>query len=137
MYSILILIDLKNIIFNFKLLITFYFIFLVVLVVCWTPYCLISMYSAFFSYAGQNFSPYASTVSSMFAKSSMLWPSIILLISNERNYLNEMLKGSFLNSSTRSIRTWMIVYIIFDLWFNWFSYKIWQKLFLLIWEIVN
>lgn len=47
----------------------------------WTPYSIVSMYSAFID--PSDISPLASTLPAMFAKSSMVWSTILFIYSND------------------------------------------------------
>lgn len=61
----------------------FLFIFLKVsLVVAWTPYAIVSLYSAFIS--TEEIEPILTTLPSIFAKSSMLWPTVLYIWSNRK-----------------------------------------------------
>lgn len=55
---------------------------LVAFLVSWTPYAMVSMYSAFIDANGV--SPLLGTVPAIFAKSSMLWTSVIFIWSNRQ-----------------------------------------------------
>ena len=73
------------------------FLIIVTIVICWTPYCMISMYTAFISDLDADISPFLSAIASAFAKSSLLWPSLIYLYSPR-----------ILNSSRQSIAMWIL-----------------------------
>lgn len=48
--------------------------------ISWTPYAITSMYTAFINPSGV--SPIVATLPSLFAKSSMLWPSVLYIFSS-------------------------------------------------------
>ncbi|RNA33310.1 arthropsin [Brachionus plicatilis] len=56
----------------------------------WTPYALVSMYSAFID--EQGVSPLAGTLPAIVAKSSMLWTALVYIFSNKN------IRTSFLSS---------------------------------------
>ncbi|RNA30626.1 melanopsin [Brachionus plicatilis] len=49
-------------------------------IISWTPYAITSMYTAFINPSGV--SPLVATLPSLFAKSSMLWPSVLYIFSS-------------------------------------------------------
>ena len=55
---------------------------IVIFVVAWTPYAMVAMYSAFINPKGV--SPLLGTIPAIFAKSSMLWTSVIYIFSNRQ-----------------------------------------------------
>lgn len=53
-----------------------------IFIVTWTPYAFVSMYSAFID--PKDISPLGATIPAMFAKSSMVWGTILYLYSNSK-----------------------------------------------------
>ena len=47
----------------------------------WIPYSFVSMYSAFIN--ADHIGPFASTIPSMLAKSSIVWPTMFYMLSNK------------------------------------------------------
>jgi hypothetical protein len=56
-------------------------------VISWTPYVIVSMYSLFGDHT--RITPLMATIPSLFGKSSLLWPSVLYIMSNRniRNFL--------------------------------------------------
>ncbi|CAF0955798.1 unnamed protein product [Brachionus calyciflorus] len=79
-------------------------IIILVFVVSWTPYAMVSMYSAFIDEEGV--SPLAGTLPAVIAKSSMLWTALIYVFSNRniRSSLVASLKLKFPNSDLSQSR---------------------------------
>lgn len=71
------------------------FLFKVGFIITWTPYAIVSLYSAFIN--ADRISPLVTTLPALFAKSSMLWPSMLFMFSNSkiRNKLNKSLFNTF------------------------------------------
>ncbi|CAF1075996.1 unnamed protein product [Brachionus calyciflorus] len=67
-------------------------------IISWTPYALVSMYTAFFNPKGV--SPLFATLPSLFAKSSMLWPSVLYIFSSS-NIKNLIIKLIFKQKKRR------------------------------------
>ncbi|RNA28801.1 melanopsin [Brachionus plicatilis] len=61
-------------------------------VVSWTPYAMVSMYRVF---VDQNVSPMAGTIPAMFAKSTLLWTSLLYIYSNRK--IRAIIKKLMLN----------------------------------------
>ena len=67
------------------ILILFIFIYWIsegIFIITWTPYSIVSMWSAFVN--PEDISPLGSTLPAMFAKSSMVWGTILYLRTNSR-----------------------------------------------------
>lgn len=50
-------------------------------VITWTPYAVVSLYSAFID--SNAITPIGSTIPALFAKSSMLWSTLLYLLTNK------------------------------------------------------
>lgn len=61
----------------------------------WIPYSFVSMYSAFVN--ASHLGPFMSTLPSMLAKSSIVWPTMFYMFSNKiiRRIMGEMCKFNF------------------------------------------
>jgi len=68
-----------------------FYCFKVGFIITWTPYAIVSLYSAFID--AKRISPLMTTLPAFFAKSSMLWPSVLFMFSNSkiRKKLNKSL----------------------------------------------
>jgi hypothetical protein len=78
--------------------------FKVVFLVAWTPYALVSMYSAFVD--ADAITPLLGTIPAVCAKSSMLWTSVIFISSNKniRRKLNSLLFDFKSSKSTAQLK---------------------------------
>lgn len=58
------------------------FSFKVCFILSWSPYALISLYRTFFDYSN-SITPLMATIPALFAKSSLIWPSLLNIIGNK------------------------------------------------------
>lgn len=65
--------------------------------ITWTPYSLVSMWSAFVN--PDHISPLGSTIPAMFAKSSMVWSTILFV------YSNKPIREKFLNTEDKTVKS--------------------------------
>lgn len=66
-------------------------------IISWTPYAVISMYTAFINPSGV--SPLVATLPSLFAKSSMLWPSVLYIFSSSN--IKRLILKLFMNKKKK------------------------------------
>lgn len=58
------------------------YIYIAGFIISWTPYAAVALYSAFIS--TEKIEPILTTLPSLFAKSSMLWSSVLYIFSNRK-----------------------------------------------------
>lgn len=80
----------------------------------WSPYALVSMYSAFINQEGV--SPLAGTLPAIIAKSSMLWTALVYIFSNKniRNNFLASLKIRLSDSELSQSRSKFNLFNLFD-----------------------